>query len=142
MRDSTIVYLQEEVAQRKVWISNADLKSPSFHVPSLYFYRSNDTSNFFNAKILKESLSKVLVPFYPMAGRLHWDKDDRVEINCDNQGVLFVEANTNAVIDDFGDFTPTPQFCQLIPTVDYSCGIEAYPLLVLQVCVTIFFNYL
>ncbi|RHN58378.1 putative shikimate O-hydroxycinnamoyltransferase [Medicago truncatula] len=62
-----------------------------------------------------------------MAGRLHWDKDGRVEIVYDSQGVLFVEADTDTVIDDLGDFTPTLQFCKLIPNVDYSSGIETYP---------------
>lgn len=69
-----------------------------------------------------------------MAGRLRRDEDGRVEIDCDGQGVLFVEADTGAVIDDFGDFAPTLELRQLIPAVDYSAGIETYPLLVLQVC--------
>jgi len=83
---------------------------------------------------MKEALSKVLVPFYPMAGSLHWEKHGRVEIDCDSQGVLFVEANTDAVIDDLGDFTPTLQFFKLISIVDYSCIIKMYPLLVFQTC--------
>lgn len=123
----------EEVTQRTVWNSNVDLVVPNFHTPSVYFYRPNGASNFFDAKVLKEALSKVLVPFYPMAGRLRRDEDGRVEIDCDGQGVLFVEADTGGVVDDFGDFAPTLELRQLIPAVDYSRGIETYPLLVLQV---------
>ncbi|XP_057733290.1 shikimate O-hydroxycinnamoyltransferase [Arachis stenosperma] len=133
VRESTMVRPAEEGPRRTLWNSNVDLVVPNFHTPSVYFYRPNGASNFFDAKIMKEALSKVLVPFYPMAGRLRRDEDGRVEIDCDGQGVLFVEAETGGVIDDFGDFAPTLELRQLIPAVDYSQGIESYPLLVLQV---------
>jgi shikimate O-hydroxycinnamoyltransferase len=74
-----------------------------------------------------------------MAGRLRRDEDGRIEINCNAEGVLFVEAETTSVIDDFTDFAPTLELKQLIPTVDYSGGISTYPLLVLQVCIFHFY---
>lgn len=74
------------------------------------------------------------MPFYPMAGRLKRDEDGRIEIDCNAEGVLFVEAETDSAIDDFGDFAPTLELRQLIPAVDYSKGMESFPLLVLQVC--------
>jgi len=126
--------LDQEVARRRVWNSNLDLKAPSIHTLSVYFYKTSTTSNFFNAKSMKEALSKVLVLFYPMSGRLFYNKDNRVEIDCDSQGVFFVEADTDSFIDDFGNFPPTMHLRQLIPIVDYSSGIGTYPLLVLQVC--------
>ncbi|OMO74038.1 Transferase [Corchorus olitorius] len=123
----------EETPRVCLWNSNVDLVVPRFHTPSVYFYRPSGASNFFDPKVMKEALGKALVPFYPMAGRLKRDEDGRIEIDCNGAGVLFVEAETNAVIDDFGDFAPTLELRQLIPTVDYSGGIETYPLLVLQV---------
>ncbi|KAM6602399.1 hypothetical protein CsatA_022008 [Cannabis sativa] len=93
--------------------------------------------------ILKQSLSKVLVPFYPIAGRLvrpvHVHElggqghRSQTEIDCNEKGVLFVTAETTAVIDDFSDFAPTPQLRSLTPTVDYSLRISSYPLLLIQV---------
>ncbi|GAU31866.1 hypothetical protein TSUD_114770 [Trifolium subterraneum] len=134
VKDSTMVRPAEETPRRALWNSNVDLVVPNFHTPSVYFYRPNaGASNFFDAKIMKEALSKVLVPFYPMAARLRRDEDGRIELYCDGQGVLFVEAETTASVDDFGDFAPTLELRQLIPAVDYSAGIETYPLLVLQV---------
>lgn len=133
VKASTMVRPAEETPRTALWNSNVDLVVPNFHTPSVYFYRPNGASNFFDAVVLKEALSKALVVFYPMAGRLRRDDDGRVEIYCDGQGVLFVEADTAASVDDFGDFAPTLQLRQLIPTVDYSAGIETYPLLVLQV---------
>ncbi|PRQ50378.1 putative shikimate O-hydroxycinnamoyltransferase [Rosa chinensis] len=133
VKESTIVKPSEEMAQRSLWNANVDLVIPSMHTPSVYFYRPNGASNFFEPRVLKHALSKALVPFYPMAGRLKRDDDGRIEIDCNGEGVLFVVAETSSVIDDFGDFAPTLELRKLIPTVDYAAGISSYPLLVLQV---------
>ncbi|GKD75453.1 chloramphenicol acetyltransferase-like domain-containing protein [Tanacetum coccineum] len=87
---------------------------------TVYFYGSNGAAtNFFDKKVIKDALESVLVAFYPVAGRLKEDEDGRIEMDCQGQGVLFVEAESDGVIDDFGDFAP-----RMIPTVDYSLGIE------------------
>lgn len=124
----------EETPRLGLWNANVDLVVPRFHTPSVYFYRPTGAPNFFDPNVVKEALSKALVPFYPMAGRLRRDDDGRIEIDCNAEGVLFVVAETSTVIDDFGDFAPTLELKKLIPTVDYSGGISTYPLLVLQVC--------
>ncbi|KAJ4958412.1 hypothetical protein NE237_025523 [Protea cynaroides] len=133
VKESTMVRPAQDTPQGKLWISNLDLIVPGGHTASVYFYRSNGSSNFFDASVLKETLSKALVPFYPMAARLNRDGDGRVQINCNAEGVLLVEAETSSVIDDFGDFAPTTELNQLIPAVDYSEDISSYPLLLLQV---------
>ncbi|KAJ4957770.1 hypothetical protein NE237_024881 [Protea cynaroides] len=132
VKESTMVRPAQDTPQIKLWNSNVDLVVPRVHTSSVYFYRPNGSSNF-NASVLKETLSKALVPFYPIAARLSRDGDGRVEINCNGEGVLFVEAETSSVIDDFGDFAPTMELKQLIPAVDCSGDISSYPLLVLQV---------
>ncbi|XP_076939438.1 shikimate O-hydroxycinnamoyltransferase-like [Bidens hawaiensis] len=68
-----------------------------------------------------------------MAGRFKQGEDGRVEIDCQGQGALFLEAESNGVIDDFGDLAPTLEYLKLTPQVDYSLGIESLPLLMLQV---------
>ncbi|GAV71453.1 Transferase domain-containing protein [Cephalotus follicularis] len=130
---STLVSPAGDTPRQSLWNSNVDLVVPRFHTPSVYFYRPTGAANFFDAQVLKEALGKALVPFYPMAGRLKRDEDGRIEIDCNADGVLFVEAETSSVIDDFGDFAPTLELKKLIPTVDYSGGISTFPLLVLQV---------
>ncbi|KAJ4822147.1 hypothetical protein Tsubulata_017298 [Turnera subulata] len=132
VKESTMVRPAEETPGRGLWNANVDLVVPRFHTPSVYFYRPTGAANFFDANVLKEALSRALVPFYPMAGRLRRDEDGRIEIDCNAEGVLFVEAETTSVIDDFGDFAPTLELKQLIPAVDYSAGISSFPLLVLQ----------
>lgn len=137
VKESTMVKPAEEIPRKSLWNSNVDLVVPNFHTPSVYFYRPNGSPNFFDPKVLKEALSKALVPFYPMAGRLKRDEDGRIEIDCNGEGVLLVEAESDGEIDDFGDFAPTLELRRLIPAVDYSQGISSYALLVLQVY---FFN--
>ncbi|KAL5576155.1 hypothetical protein UlMin_017854 [Ulmus minor] len=133
VKETTMVKPWEETPGEVIWMSVLDHMMPSFHMPSVYFYRPNGADNFFNSNSLKQALAKILVPFYPMAGRLSRDHYGRLRINCNAEGVLFVEAETDAVIDDFGDFAPTPELNRLIPAVDISGGISSYPLLVLQV---------
>nr|GMC71596.1 shikimate O-hydroxycinnamoyltransferase [Ipomoea batatas] len=133
VKESTMVRPAEETPRIRLWNSNVDLVVPNFHTPSVYFYRPNGADDFFESKALKDGLSRALVPFYPMAGRLTRDEDGRIEIDCNGAGVLLVEAESDGFVDDFGDFAPTLELRQLIPTVDYSQGIESYPLLVLQV---------
>ncbi|KAL2242770.1 UNVERIFIED_CONTAM: Shikimate O-hydroxycinnamoyltransferase [Sesamum indicum] len=116
-----------------IWNSNVDLVVSDIHTPSVYFYGPTGAANFFDPAVLKAALGRALVPFYPMAGRLKRDKDGRVEIDCNAEGVLFVEAESDAVVDDFGDFAPTLELRRLIPPVDYSQGISTFPLVVLQV---------
>lgn len=123
----------EDMPRCTLWNANVDLVIPSMHTPSVYFYRPTGAADFFDSGVLKEALSRALVLFYPMAGRLKRDEDGRIEIDCNAEGVLFVEAETSSVVDDFGDFAPTMELRKLIPPVDYSDGISSYPILVLQV---------
>lgn len=133
LKESTMVRPAVETPRRGLWNSNMDLVIINVHIPTVYFYRPTGATNFFDPKLMKDALSKALVPFYPIAGRLRRDEDERIEIDCNGEGVLFVEAETTSAIDDFGDFAPTLELRQLIPTVDYSGGIGTYPLLLLQV---------
>lgn len=123
----------QDTSNGSLWLSSVDLVLPRIHTPSMYFYRPNGTANFFEPQILKEALGKALVSFYPMAGRLKRGEGGRIEIDCNGEGALFVEAETDAVLDDLGDFSPTIQLKQLIPTVEYKEDISSYALLILQV---------
>ncbi|KAK9942773.1 hypothetical protein M0R45_008421 [Rubus argutus] len=142
IRESTMVRPATETPRQSLWMSNLDLMSVNNHTPSVYIYKPKvgADNNFFDPLVLKNALSKALVPFYPLAGRLKrsnnndHDENGRIEINCNADGALFVVADSNSCIDDFGDFLPTPEFGRtLIPAVDYSAGISSFPLLLVQV---------
>ncbi|WRX22850.1 hypothetical protein QQP08_015337 [Theobroma cacao] len=145
MKESTIVRPAEETPNQRLWVSNLDLlmtiyhistlfKKKKYHISTVYIYKPNGSSNFFDTKVLKESLSKILVPFYPVAGRLGYDENGRLEIVCNAEGVLFIEAKTTSIMDNLAkDFTDGSKIPQLVPKIDYSGGISSYPLLGLQV---------
>lgn len=139
VRRSTMVRPARETPRQRLWNSNLDLVVPRFHTPSVYFYRrggggDDEVEGFFDGERMRRALAEALVPFYPMAGRLARDEDGRVEIDCNGEGVLFVEADApDAAVDDYGDFAPTMELKRLIPAVDYTDDISAFPLLVLQV---------
>ncbi|KAK8649983.1 hypothetical protein V6N13_139634 [Hibiscus sabdariffa] len=134
VKKSTMVYPAEETPKHRLWSTNLELLMTLHHVPTVYFFRPDGSSDFFDAKTLMEALSKVLVPFYPMAGRLGRDENGRVEIICNGDGALFIEAETDAVIDDFvGDTILSPDLWRFVPKVDYSADISSYPLILAQV---------
>ncbi|KAJ0090661.1 hypothetical protein Patl1_14612 [Pistacia atlantica] len=67
------------------------------HIPLVYFYRRQpsqtaDRSDFFGSCVLKEALSKALVAFYPLGGRLGRDENGEAAIDCNGEGVLFMEV--------------------------------------------------
>ncbi|WRX24692.1 hypothetical protein QQP08_017179, partial [Theobroma cacao] len=120
----------EETPNQRLWLSNLDLVVTVYHMSTVYFYKPNGSSDFFDTKVLKESLSKILVPFYPVAGRLGYDENGRLEIICNAKGVLFIVAETTSIMDDLvQDFTDGSKVPQLLPKIDYSGGISSYPLL-------------
>ncbi|XVF65886.1 hypothetical protein PTKIN_Ptkin09bG0287000 [Pterospermum kingtungense] len=134
VKESTIVRPAQDTPKGSLWSSNFDLLMTRYHVPLVFFYRPNGCSNFFDPGKLKEALGKVLVPFYPIAGRLGLDKNGRLEIVCNAEGVLFIEAESTSAMDQFGgDFSDKSEVFRLVPKVDYSGGISSYPLLVSQV---------
>ncbi|KAL8042889.1 hypothetical protein ABFX02_09G081700 [Erythranthe guttata] len=135
VKKSTVVRPAAETPRVSLWNSNLDLVMPNFHVPIIYFYRRpTAAADFFDAAVLTAALARVMVPFYPVAGRLKKDVNGRFEIDCNAEGALFVEAESDGRLDDFGEyFSPTSELRCLVPAVDYSLDISAYPLLVLQV---------
>lgn len=137
IKESALVPPAQVLPVERLWISNMDLMHVRNYRHTVYLYKPNgSSSNFFEAKVLKESLSKALVPFYPVAGRLAKDENGRIEINCNGDGVLFVEAETESTTTELGDFMPSLELQQLIPTLGNLSGeIFSHPLLRLQVMI-------
>jgi hypothetical protein len=102
---------------------------------SVYFYLNDGSqADFFKHENLVAAMEKMLVPFYPIAGRLKKEDDSWVEIDYNAAGVLLVEAEAGArELSDIGELAPDPRFQQVVPQINYSCDILSYPLLVLQV---------
>ncbi|CAN1809416.1 HCT [Linum perenne] len=134
--ESTIVQPLEKETNKpsdRLWLSNLDLVHSRIHLPALYLYNQVENARIFDAKLLKEALSRVLVLFYPVAGRLAEDEKGRLEVECNGEGVLFVEAEVDLRLNQIDESTPSSELLKLVPRVDYSQEISSYPLLLLQV---------
>ncbi|KAH6819561.1 hydroxycinnamoyl-CoA shikimate/quinate hydroxycinnamoyl transferase, partial [Perilla frutescens var. frutescens] len=131
VKESTVVKPTPEKPPTTMWISNLDVILPeNYHTRTHYFYRSTGAADFFNTTVLTAALARTLSEFYPIAGRLKKD-NGRVEIDCNGEGAVVMEAEADGEINDLGDFAPRPDIC-LAPKVDYSQGISSFPLLLVQ----------
>lgn len=141
VKDTAAVLPARPMPRRILWCSNMDLVLPRVHTPTIYFYRQPrglaPPGCLLDAAVLKAALAEVLVPFYPAAGRVRLDCTGRREIDCNGEGVVFVEAECNVGLDEFGDFGPEKgsKYMQLVPQPAALAGegdISACPLLLLQ----------
>ncbi|EEF40814.1 spermidine hydroxycinnamoyl transferase [Ricinus communis] len=118
-----------------LYLSEWDQVGILTHVPTIYFYRPSPDWLTPSDKIintLKDSLSRALVPFYPLAGRLRSTSNGRLELDCSAVGVQLIEAESQSKLEDLGDFSPSPAFNYLIPPVDYTLPIHEQPLMLVQ----------
>ncbi|KAI3896281.1 hypothetical protein MKW92_001545 [Papaver armeniacum] len=90
---------------RNFKLSLLDQLLPPFYVPIVIFYPAGDdyeTNNNIHdqsskSEVLKKSLSETLTRFYPIAGRIK----DNILIDCNNEGVDYIEAKVNGIMSDF-----------------------------------------
>ncbi|KAG4959116.1 hypothetical protein JHK87_035749 [Glycine soja] len=131
-----IVKLIETTWCGRVSLSEWDQRGKVTHVPIIYFYRTpsqNSLTQHNNAINIasnsKDSLSRALVPFYPLAGRLHWINNGRLELDCNAMGIQFISSTLE---DNLGDFSPSSEYNYLVPTADYTLPIHDLPLVLVQ----------
>uniref|UniRef100_A0ACD5VZ61 Uncharacterized protein n=1 Tax=Avena sativa TaxID=4498 RepID=A0ACD5VZ61_AVESA len=115
-----VVVPAEETPAGAVWLSNLDLAARRGYTPTVYFYRPNgDPADFFTASAVRDTLSRALVPFYPLAGRLGLDGAGRVQIDCTGEGAVLVTARSDhyALDDLMNEFVPSDEMRDLfVPT--------------------------
>jgi len=112
--ESCMVTPGEATPKHRLWLSIFDLVQSRTHTPLVYLYRACSGSAAFSPDILKAALSKALVPFYPLAGRLGSDSTGRPDIHCTGDGVLFVTARTDATLDKLDNASPSDELRRLL----------------------------
>ncbi|MCL7051177.1 hypothetical protein MKW94_005154 [Papaver nudicaule] len=142
-KESYLVKPSKETPKVCLWMSNIDQTYGD--ALFMYFYRrpaltdatnsSSCSHDFFNTTVLEDSLSKALVTYYPIAGRIKRDESDkgRAEIDCTGEGVRFIKAETDSLIEGLGDFSPTEQLRPLLPNHFNKDDIDSCPILSVQV---------
>ncbi|KAL6009579.1 hypothetical protein ACLOJK_000007 [Asimina triloba] len=120
------------------FLSNLD-QNIAMIVETIYCFDGNKTDKDGDAaaaaKVIKEALAKVLVYYYPLAGRLEIASDGKLIVRCTGEGVPFVEAESEHEIGVLGDISiPHPaKLTKLLHTYPHAKSLLEIPLLAVQV---------
>ncbi|XP_020213525.1 acyl transferase 4 [Cajanus cajan] len=84
------------------------------------------------ARVIREALSKALVPYYPLAGRLIEPKPGCLQIQCSAHGVWLVEASSHSTLHslNYFDNLHSIPYDDLLPESESQC---IQPLVQMQV---------
>lgn len=119
-----------------------DQEGLRFQIPVLQIYRSDPSMNGRDpAKVIREALAKTLVFYYPFAGRLREGRGRKLMVDCTGEGVMFIEADADVTLAEFGDELQPPFPCleELLYDVPGSGEVLNCPLLLIQVNLFYFF---
>ncbi|XP_076898962.1 coniferyl alcohol acyltransferase-like [Bidens hawaiensis] len=109
MTNKIVVCAHELCNDHWLPFTNFDLLVPPFDVGSTFFYKkpSNGRSFLDIVDTLKESLSRTLTLYSPMAGEIAWNGVVlENQIHCNNQGVDFFEAVADVELKELNLYNP------------------------------------
>ncbi|KAI7744850.1 hypothetical protein M8C21_023751 [Ambrosia artemisiifolia] len=105
-------------------------------IPTIHFHRRNpNMGNKDPASVIRDALAKVLVFYYPLAGRIKEGHGKKLMVDCTGEGVLFIEAEADVTLEEFGKTLHPPFPCteKFLCDVPGSGGIIGSPLVQIQV---------
>ncbi|PIN19373.1 Benzyl alcohol O-benzoyltransferase [Handroanthus impetiginosus] len=119
-----------------------DQEGLRFLIPIIFFYPPIVGGKLDPIKAIRDGLAKVLVDYYPFAGRIFEGPNRKLMVNCNNEGIMFVEANANVKLEQLGDgiFPPCPFMEELTCRVPESGGVIGCPLFFFQVSQAFYIN--
>ncbi|KAJ7013773.1 hypothetical protein NC653_003420 [Populus alba x Populus x berolinensis] len=132
--EPTLVPPAEETEKGLYFLSNLD-QNIAVIVRTIYCFKSEEKGNENAGEVIKNALKKVLVHYYPLAGRLTISPEAKLIINCTGEGAVFVEAEANCALEEIGDITkPDPETLgKLVYNIPDAKNILEMPPLVAQV---------
>ncbi|KAL8142756.1 hypothetical protein V2J09_015788 [Rumex salicifolius] len=92
------------------YLSNLD-QNIAVMVRTVYCFKSEEEGkgNESAAEVIRTALGKVLVHYYPLAGRLKISAEGKLIVECTAEGAVFVEAEADCEMEEIGDATkPDP----------------------------------
>ncbi|KAJ1392964.1 Transferase [Sesbania bispinosa] len=113
-----------------------DQKGLRFQIPGIQFYRYDPSmAGKDPVEVIRKALANTLVFYYPFAGRLRERASRKLMVDCTGEGVLFIEADADVTLNQFGDALQPPfsYLEELLYNVPGSEGILNTPLLLIQV---------
>ncbi|KAG8388101.1 hypothetical protein BUALT_Bualt02G0091200 [Buddleja alternifolia] len=130
----TLVPPADETKKGLYFLSNLD-QNIAVIVRTIYCFKSDEKGNENAIEIIKDALSKVLVHYYPLAGRLTISPEMKLIVDCTGEGALFVEAEADCELEQLGDITrPDPvTLGKLVYDVPGAKNVLEIPPLVAQV---------
>ncbi|KAJ7295533.1 hypothetical protein O6H91_22G011100 [Diphasiastrum complanatum] len=135
-KNSTKVYPAVPTQHQVLYLAAPDHFVRPKHVAMLFLFSAKqDGTEVIPSYHLKESLTKLLVPFYPLAGRLRRRKDKKLEIVCNDDGAEFIEVQVDASLEDMGISVLSLEYSELLnPSPKFfDDSILRCPLLYVQV---------
>lgn len=132
--EPTLVPPAEETEKGLYFLSNLD-QNIAVLVQTIYCFRAEDRGNERAAEVMKEALSKVLVYYYPLSGRLTISPEGKLIVDCTGEGAVFVEAEADCRLEDIGDIAkPDPSMLgKLVYSIPGAKNVLEIPPLVAQV---------
>lgn len=134
--EPSLVPPAEETPSGLYYLSNLD-QNIAVIVQTVYCFRAADGAGdgISACDVLRESLAKVLVHYYPLAGRLAISGEGKLVVDCTGEGAVFVEAEADCAMADIGDVTdPDPSVLgRLVYSVPGAKNILEMPPLAAQV---------
>ncbi|XP_057480129.1 LOW QUALITY PROTEIN: omega-hydroxypalmitate O-feruloyl transferase-like [Actinidia eriantha] len=130
----TLVRPAKETEKGLYFLSNLD-QNIAVIVRTIYSFKSEEKGNEIAPEVIKDALSKVLVHYYPLAGRLTISPEGKLIVDCTGEGAVFVEAEANCALEEIGDNTkPDPvTLGKLVYDIPGASNILEMPPLVAQV---------
>ncbi|XP_061356734.1 benzyl alcohol O-benzoyltransferase-like isoform X2 [Gastrolobium bilobum] len=107
-----------------------------FQIPVIQFYRYDPKmAGKDPVEVIRKALAKTLVFYYPFAGRLREGAGRKLMVDCTGEGVIFIEADADVTLQQFGDALQPPFPCweELLYDVPGSGEVLNTPLLLIQV---------
>ena len=133
----TLVSPRNPLPHETIFLSNID-QAVSFPVETLYFFRVNKGKTLLKSEMsekVKKAVIETLIPYYFLAGRLRFNcGTERLELVCNNAGMVFVSAESRLTIEDLGDLSlPNPTFGHFIHRYRLYKSLAETPLFTIQV---------
>ncbi|CAL1389156.1 unnamed protein product [Linum trigynum] len=133
-KEPTLVTPADETQKGFYFLSNLD-QNIAVIVRTIYCFHSENRGNEDAIDVIKDALSKVLVHYYPLAGRLTLSPEMKLIVDCTAEGAVFVEAESDCHVSQIGDITkPDPvTLGKLVYDIPGAQNILQIPPLVAQV---------